>query len=190
MPLPPPTLVNSSFPYIRSAHQATQPNTNPGCPPPGPAEAEEGRDGAPPRRLGSPSAAARLCSPCSHGPAPRARAPRLLADTPPPHARPRPSRSASSAPGRPEAAALPPDAAAGRARGGGVAGSAANRGAAAYKASPHWLFGQGAGLGAGGLPERPGGRSVGRPGCGTDPLAVGSRRAPQRGVRPASRRAW
>lgn len=75
-------------------------------------------------------------------------------------------------------------------RGGGVAGSAANRGAAAYKPSPHWLFGQGAGLGAGGLPERPGGRSVGRPGCGTDPLAVGSRRAPQRGVRPASRRAW
>lgn len=80
----------------------------------GPAEAAEGRDGALPHRLRSATAAARASSPCSHRPAPRAPAPRLPTDTPPPHTRPRPNSSASTAPGRPEAAAVPPEAAAAR----------------------------------------------------------------------------
>lgn len=107
-----------------------------------------GGDCAPPRRLGPPWAAARPASPCSHGPAPQAPATRLPADTPPPHARPPRRCSASTAPGRPEAAAAPPDAAAAKRAGRGQA--APNGRTGAYKPPSYWL--RGLGGGAGGRP--------------------------------------
>lgn len=110
-----------------------------------------GGDCAPPRRLGPPWAAARPASPCSHGPAPQAPATRLPADTPPPHARPPRRCSASTAPGRPEAAAAPPDAAAAKRAGRGQA--APNGRTGAYKPPSYWLRGRGAGPGAGRLPS-------------------------------------